>query len=414
MTSGQLERSLRETFAQQSAVPPVCVDPAGSVIRRGRRIQRRRGVLGATLVAVATVAVSALSIQFTAPGGGSTGPAFAGNPLAGPVDASPGVGAATPAAPRIEPPPVDVVVGTHLHSVSGRLIDLANVGTVVAARRSGDAFLVVTAAAGYGSTLWVVREDDAPNAVLPAVDEIVLAPDGSRVAWRDGDRMSVAPVAEGRLGTAVQSGAPAGGRLTSFLGAGVLLARGRPGGVNDGYDVWWPARGTHGAAWSESVTSVYGLLPDGRTAVGQVQVGAEKRPCLALLAADGGLAPIRTTCALQLTPAGHGAVSPDGRWLIVNGRPADSARASDPGRATVVELDEVFDGRPVVRTAEFVLADDVVWTAADTLLHVGPDGDLIRVTVSRVSGGGKIELNRVAVPGANAGARMILAASPRH
>ncbi|MEV4759014.1 hypothetical protein AB0J86_28505 [Micromonospora sp. NPDC049559] len=415
MTPDELERALRESLARQAGAPrPAVADPAGTALRRARRIHRRRTVMGAAVVALAIVGISAGVAQL---GGASHQP----GPTVVVIGDPPGPGLAhtvsnTPVADSSDgPPQLDLVVAENLNVADGESIDLSGIGTVAAVQRSTGGWLVVGESSRGGSDLWFVAVGQPPRELLPGVDALALGPDGQRVAWRAGARLFAAAIRDGALGPRVETGAPARGVPVGFVGVAVLLRLNqKPTGL-DAYDLWWPNREPYREDWTAEPVGVYGTLPDGQTVVGQIAAGPSARPCLALLDASRRLAPIRTECTLGLSSGGPGAVSPDGRWLVANGRPggrADRATASAAGeQALVVDLRTVFD-RAAAKPAGPRLVGGTVWTDTDTLVHADERGELVRVMADQAPDTGKdaapAEVESFPAPGAVPGERVMV------
>ncbi|HEX6969801.1 MAG TPA: hypothetical protein VF174_13455 [Micromonosporaceae bacterium] len=394
----ELEYELREMFARQSGHPVAGADPAGRALRRARRIQRRRTVIGVATSALAAIAVTGLAMQLPLSQRVPNSSAFAGNPwergpVASPVVELPPTSGATIRSTAA--PLVDLVIGDSLWADRGRF-DLSGIGEVQSVRRVGEAWLVVAADRAGGAVLWLVTADAVPQLLLSAVDEVVLAANGRRVAWRSDGRMYVAGIGGDRLDVPDSTEAPMDGRLVRFLGTGVLLTR--DGDAGEGYDVWWPQHRSYTPAWAQSVTAVYGLLPDGRTAVGQTVSGSGR--CLALLDAQAGLSPLKQLCAPQLATGTTGAVSPNGRWLLV--AESDRPQAS----ALLVDLDAAFGGRPVAMELGVPLIGDVAWVTGDTPVFAGRRNELIRVSVA--GGPGAHTVERIPVADAPTTGRMIV------
>ncbi|MEV4630758.1 hypothetical protein AB0J90_31290 [Micromonospora sp. NPDC049523] len=402
MTTGRLERVLRECLAERAGTASGVADPpplaayrdrdhadelSATVRRRGRRIRRRR----TAAAGVATVAlVGVLGGIAVLPIGEPSGIVASGSPAL----------------------PVDVVVPAGLRTVTGELVDLAAVGPVAQASRTAGGWLVVGAHPPNRSTLWYVPNAGPPSPLLTGVRAVVVAPDGRRVAWRDGNQLLLAPVEAGRLGPIQRSDAPERVVPTGFVGAAVLLRR-RPAGADDQYDLWWPDRGAYRVSGGDPAVTVYGPLPDGRTVVGQLPAADGERPCLALLDAARDLAPTRVTCELPLAPGGRGTISPDGRWLVANGVFehwfGDLAGAGNaPAElALVIDLSTVFGSAPVIRAAGPRLAGPVAWTPGGLLLHAGDQGRLLRVTPDRVPGPDPV-VDRLPVPETGGNDRLLV------
>ncbi|MCM0678895.1 hypothetical protein NCC78_30120, partial [Micromonospora phytophila] len=145
------------------------------------------------------------------------------------------------------------------------------------------------------------------------------------------------------------------------------------------------ALGSLKAGADRATVHVHGARPDG-TVVAQVSAGTPRRPCLALLDTTRDLAPVRTDCATTLGADGRGAVSPDGRWLLVNGR------ATGRDTSLLVDLDRL--GTPAaVRPAGPPLPGAVAWTPRATAVYADASGALVWVDVGRVLAGERATLD---------------------
>ncbi|GAA4458074.1 hypothetical protein GCM10023170_055380 [Phytohabitans houttuyneae] len=405
VASDDLERALRETLSR-AADPSHAVgrhDPAGRAIGKGRRINRRRSVVGTVMVVAATAAATAGVIQLRPDDQRYAGPAWVEDPPPEILQSLPAIEPTT-AVPvpmgtfdrdkmSATSVPVDVVVASQLRTTGGTAITLSQVGTVTQAHEASKGWLVVGMPPSGGATLWYVASDGSSMQVLPAVDAIALAPDGRRVAWRDSARLFTAVVDQGTLKGATQTSAPAEGLPVSFVGDGVLMQRAGSGAHQGTYDVWWPRRGTYTPMWKPGTAEIYGPLPDGRTVVGQVSAETGDRPCLALLDAVNALTVLKTACALQLNPRGSGTVSPDGHWLVADGA----------GRARLVDLRVAFDGRGTSADAGPELSDQAAWASGSTLVHVSRAGDLMRVKAGK-----EPEVEEIPVPGSDRNDRLLV------
>lgn len=407
VTPDELETALREMFARQSARLTVSADPVQKVLRRARRIQRRRTVVGTAAGAMVVVAATALAVQLPSHDASQSRSAFVSAPWNASTTA-PILGVVVdtdqPSRP-VTPPPVDLVVAGTLHTTDGQVVDLSGIGDVVAATQAGDTWLVVTADASGGGGLWLVGDGTNPQMLLSSVDEVVLAPDGRRVAWRRDSQVFIASVNADRLGVTTSSAVPADVRLLRFLGPGLLLNR--VGGAG-GYDVWWPHRGLYQASWAETVTAVYGLMPDGRTVVGQIRSEANGQRCLALLDAEQGLSPVRTACSALLAVGEIGSVSPDGRWLVVSGDHATPTPYARGRHALVIDLTTAFGEQPFAMPLEFPLNGDVAWIGMDTLVYVSRQGAVFRVTLGNGASRVPTEVERVPLPADWANDRVVV------
>ncbi|MBO4207385.1 hypothetical protein [Micromonospora echinofusca] len=387
MAGDRLERALRDSLSRQVADPVrLAADPAGLAIRRGRHIQRRRAMAGLALAAVATAGVSAGVAQISGGPGRHPGQIVViGDPDSAPRPAD-------PTSPPLlvlpsgadERPPVDLVLGTVLHSREGDRIDLTPVGAVERVQRISGGWLVVGAPAADGRTLWFVDGEHPPQVVLAGVEAVALATDGRQVAWRDGTELFAAGIIAGKALATVRTPLPSRAAPVGFVGDAVVVRLDAPGG---GYALWRPGQGDFDPAWNTETATVYGVLPDGRV-VGQVVTGPTRRPCLALLDPARKLAPLRTACTLTLTRGGVGQVSPDGRWLVANGQ-----RAGDPAMvALLVDLNRAFDGASAPPAAAGPpLTAPGRWSEPATLTHADRNGTLVRIAAPAVAAGGTVD-----------------------
>ncbi|MGB2568105.1 hypothetical protein ACPFP2_06615 [Micromonospora citrea] len=367
MTRDDLEGALRETLSRRvAAPPPLAVDPAGLAIRQARRIRRRRTLTGISLAVVATSALTAGMAQLGEhPGRVSTPVVVLGGPT---------VSASWPVAPAPDSPPADgqaeLIVGGALLTADGKRHDLG-LGPVERAQRLPErgGWLVVSARTPGGRTLWVVPPGESPQVLLAGAEEIALTPDGRRVGWRDGDGLFVAGLVGRQLVAATGTPNAAGAAPVRFVGDR-LLVRARDGG----HLIWQPGPGPLPAG-DRGVLDVYGVLPDGRLAA-RVPADDSRRSCLALLD-PATLEPGRTGCGPALTGDGLGAVSADGRWLLVNG-------LGGTGGALLVDL---ASPGLTARAAGPAVSGAVAWTGSTVATYVDRGGVLARVRPERTVAG---------------------------
>ncbi|MFC0004755.1 hypothetical protein [Micromonospora siamensis] len=393
----ELERALREMLSRQAdgRPAPVLADPADRVIRRVGRSRRRRAAAGTAAAAVVTALATAALGHFGGPTGGTAGPVVvvvdpdATGAPAGPVD--PPTGGPV----RAE---VDLIVGATLTSSNGQRVDLTGVGPVDRAQRvaGADGWLVVGPETVAGRTLWSVRPGTAPRVLLAGARAIALSPDGGQVAWRDGRELVAAGIVGGQLVATIRVPAPARAVPTGFLGATVVV---RPDTLRPGYALWRPGTGPLPSGTDRGTTAVYGVGPGGQL-VAQVLAGQPRRACLALLDTAHHLTPTRTDCAVTVSDDGRGAVSPDGRWLLLNGR-----TAGDVGdQALLVDLTGL--GSAPVRPAGPPLTADASWVSPTSTVYVDGAGGLVRVRVDRVLAGERATGD--AVTGVTPGSRPVV------
>ena len=376
-----LERAVREVFSRQAGTPHATVlDPAEAVIRRANRIQRRRAVAGMGLAATAIIVVSAGAMQL-----GHEPPPSRSAVVIGERDQLPAV----TLAPTVSPPTadtgvpfaeVDLVVGETIATAQGGRVTIVGAGRIERAHRLSDGrgWLAVSAPGLAGRFLWAVAPTGAVQVLLAGADEIVLDAEGRQVAWKQGAVLASARIVNGELASTARTEAPAEAVPLRFVGGAVLvrLAPDRPGHV-----LWRLHPGAFDPGTDQSTSRIFGALPDGRL-VGEVVTGKSGATCLTLLDPARGLAPTGPECGPGLDGDGLGSVSPDGRWLLANGRSEDGPKAL---LVDLARLDESVE--PVV--AGPPISGAVAWSTPGTAYyHADAVDRLARVDVDRATGGG--------------------------
>ncbi|WP_433315752.1 hypothetical protein ACQP0U_03610 [Micromonospora sp. CA-269861] len=387
---------MRETLSRHVALArPLSVDPAGQAIRRANRIRRRRTAAGLALAAVTTVLLSAGMAQLGAETRRDGSPIVViGDP--GPTNRPLPTASIPGPAPSPQTSTAPLVSET-LVSADGRRLVLPDVGPAerVQPLPSGGGWLVVSGPSTAGRSLWVVQNDGLVQVLLAGAGAIVLAPDSLQVAWRDGDDLLVAGVIGTQLIGAVRTPVPAAAEPVRFVADEVLV---RLDPADAGHTLWRPGAGPLPEALDQKSLNVYGRLPDGRL-VGQVTATDPGRTCLAVLAPTRHLDPVRTGCGPDLSQDGVGGVSPDGRWLLVNGG------VGKAGRALLVDLERLGPNATAVAAGPSITGA-VVWSNASHASYLNGAGELVRVDVGQVRAGKPA--SPAAVPGVPAGERPIL------
>ncbi|WP_428962066.1 hypothetical protein [Micromonospora fluostatini] len=376
MAEDELARAVRESFHRQATAPrPLPVNPADRAIRRANRTLRRRTVTGVALAAVATAVVSAGTAQLGGQAGRPNTPTVVLGEQSHP-SASPGPARSAPPAVGAVRAETDLIVGASLGTTDGRQLELDGVGPIERAQRMADdaGWLVVGGPTAAGRTLWAVQPTGAVQVLLAGAATIVVGADGTRVAWRDGGHLLTAGVVGGQLVATARTPATGPATVAGVVGDTVLV---RPDPARPGHTLWRPADGPPAGPADPATVQVYGSRPDGRL-VGQL-VDAAGRSCLALLDPTRRLAPDRSSC-VPLAADGPGAVSPDGRWLLVNGD------AEGGTRALLVDLD-TLGSTPAVRVAGPTATGAVAWATPQSALYVDSGGNLVRLRVDRVLAG---------------------------
>ncbi|MBQ1025162.1 hypothetical protein [Micromonospora sp. C95] len=377
MPPDDLEGALREMLSRRAAVArAAAADPAGVAIRRADRIQRRRTLAGMGLAVLAVVTVTAGSLQLR-----DDRPPTGGTVVIGEPDQRPLVDRTIPPfGPDTAPPiaEVDLLIDDSIATAQGRRVPLLGIGEVERAHRltDGRGWLAVGAPTLAGRFLWAVAADGTAQVLLAGADEIVLNGDGRQVAWKQGSVLAVAGIVNGELADTVRADAPAEAVPVRFVDGAVLvrLAPDRPGHV-----LWAPRPGPLDLGADRASIHIFGALPDGRL-VGGIVPGVGLPACLTLLDPARELAPSQPDCGPETAGDGRGAVSPDGRWLLVNGRSAGA------DSALLVDLAK-FDDSTVVRPAGPPMTGTVVWRTPDTAYYADAAGGLVRVAVDRVVAG---------------------------
>ncbi|QKW11993.1 hypothetical protein [Verrucosispora sp. NA02020] len=392
MSQDELERAVRETFSRQVATPRAPHDPAGAVLRRAHRIQRRRTVAGMSLAAsaIVLVSVSAMHLRDDHPPPGGT--VVIADPYPAPdtyrtVLPSPG--------PRTETPlaEVDLLVNRTIATAQGRRVTLIGIGAVERAHRltDGRGWLAVGEPSLAGRSLWAVAADGTARVLLAGADEIVLDRDGRQVAWKQDRVLAAARIVDGELAGTVRADAPTTAVPLRFVDGAVLvrLDPDLPG------HVLWPLRpGPLDEGTDRTSQRIFGALPDGRL-VGEVSAETPEDACLTLLDPVALRPPEPPACGPTIEGAGLGAVSPDGRWLLVNGRVGEQDRALlvDLTRLDSTRLDPTVPVRP----AGPAMTGAVSWNLPDVAHYADATGALVRVDAERVRAGRSAV--RVTVPG---------------
>jgi hypothetical protein len=343
-----LDDELRAAFAAQirrleSRLP--VTDPAGTAIRRARRIQRLR--TGATSLAAVVLLVATLSGAISLRGWylpdeqrhanlaqpATSAPAQL--PTAAHIQAAVPDGSATLrtlAPSNLFPdsgPALDVWAGNELWTRTGERMRLTGAGEVrwvyhvpagwvyggekqVRLLRPGGDSVPLTDVDNTAAPLAPAdqkqaakRADGTSAATSP---RWVLSQDGTRIAYTAGGRLEVGTVSAGGL-TVERSTFAAGAAPVLFYEDSVVLST---TGAN-GYGIWWPGQAYAGVA-NSGISYVYG-------AYGNMLLGSApdpndaKRSCLVLIEPTaGGLRPQPARgCGLGL--ASEGLASPDGRYL---------------------------------------------------------------------------------------------------
>ncbi|MEU7750953.1 hypothetical protein [Micromonospora sp. NPDC049171] len=394
----ELEDAVRETLSHQVALArPLGVDPAGQAIRRANRIRRRRTAAGVAVAAVVTVLLSAGMARLGAETGRDGTPIVVigdPDPSSRPIPT-----ASVPGTDPAPGPSAGLLGSETLVSADGRRLVLHDVGPAERAQLlpGGNGWLVVGTPTAAGRSLWTVQGDGLVQVLLAGAGPIVLAADSGQVAWRDGSDLLVAGVVGNQLIGAARTPVPAGAVPVRFVGDSVLV---RPDPAEAGHTLWRPGVGQLTEAVDQESLNVYGRLPDGRL-VGQISTADPGRSCLALLDPTRQLNPVQTGCGPNLSQDGVGAVSAEGRWLLVNGRVGEATRA------LLVDLRRLGPNTTAVPAGP-PMTGAIVWSDESHASYLDGSGALVRVDVGQARAG--TPASPAAVPGVSAGDQPVLVA----
>ncbi|MGC4853976.1 hypothetical protein ACLQ24_11380 [Micromonospora sp. DT4] len=380
MRRDQLEGAVRETLSHQVAVTrPLTADLAGQAIRRANRIRRRRAGAGVAL-GVATAVLIGAGMTQLADGSGRQGPPIV---VIGDPDLSARPLASVSIAPPPPPPgaPAGLILAGTLIDADGKRLPLPGIGSAERAHRlpDGGGLLVVGAPTAAGRALWVAQDDGLVQVLLAGAGQIVLAPDATQVAWRDGGDLFVAGVVGTQLIGTVRIPVPDGAQPVRFVGNSVLV---RLDPDRPGHALWRPGAEKLTAVPEQDTLNVYGALPDGRL-VGQVAGNSSDGTCLALLDPKRALKAVRT-CGTQLSSDGAGGMSHDARWLLVNGK------VGVTDRSLLVDLQQLGTTLNAVPAGPAV-SGAIAWTGESDVSYLDSSGRLVRVDVKRVRAGEQAE-----------------------
>ncbi|MEU0547575.1 hypothetical protein [Micromonospora sp. NPDC005979] len=377
----QLEGAVREALSRQVAVTrPLTADPAGQAIRRANRIRRRRAGVGIALGVVTTVLIGA-GMTHLSGGSDQQGPPIV-------VIGDPDLSAQPLATASAAPPPTsskahaDVLFAGALIDADGKRLALPGVGPAELAHRlpNGTGLLVVGAPTAAGRSLWVAQDDGLVQVLLAGAGQIVLAPDGTQVAWRDGEDLLVAGVVGTQLIGTVRIAVPDSAQPVRFVGSSLLV---RLDPTRPGHVLWRPGADKLTEVPEQDTLNVYGSLPDGRL-VSQVSANSADETCLAIVDPKRATKAARTACGSHLSPDGVGGMSDDGRWLLMNGK------VGSTDRSLLVDLERLGTTLDAVPVGPAV-SGTVAWTSDSDVAYVDSSGWLVRVNVKRVRGGEQAE-----------------------
>lgn len=374
-----LEDRLRRSFADTAAEVTPRSEFAERAIRRGRRIRRGRTTAGLLAVIATTALTGAGAAIMRGQPGGTPVVLDTSVPELPAPDPTPSLSPSA-VSPSLAPSsvPVDLVLANTLLLANGGRIDLTGIGRITEGYATDDGWLIRASSPDSTATesLWYASPvGGVPKRLLDAdAGAVAVAPDGTRVAWRDAAGLFVADLDEGALVQPAHVAPWTDAVPVGFTGDAVRL---RSAGTEE---LWSPEPDAEGSRRPTEASQVYGALPDGRSVGLTVRAtdGGEEY-CLAMLDAD--LRADRTVCGLDLIPGGTGWVSPGGRWLV-----AEVSTASGT-RGALIDLTAIFAERqPRTVPIEGAPAGGAAWEDEDTVVRA-LRGSLERLHLDRLWAG---------------------------
>ena len=382
-----IEDALREAFAAKAgAEPPRPLDGIADVaIRNAGRIRRRRRTAVTGFAAFVVMAVAAVAtFQVITP----TTP---GSPLAegdtGRQTSQPQATTGTQTAPPAAAKEVPAIDGQAQPSQTVRL-KLPDNGTVAAAYKAKDGYLVVNTGGGGGNKQLVLQDEhDNQQVLVKKAADIVVAKDGDKVAWAQEGTMTVASrsttsgagspnpasTAPPKLTQQATAEVPQSAVPVTFVGPNLVL--GREEGA--GYDVWYAGR-AYTESWDPNVLRIFGVHPDAKSVYAEVRPvdDDDKAMCLALLALDQPFKVMQRRCGLPVAAKAGGRVSPDGNWLAY---PVEGFK-----QVAMLDLTKIFTGA-AVKTWPLNVTTKTVWMNASTFV-VDSGGKFRAITPTAAAG----------------------------
>jgi hypothetical protein len=384
-----LEEVVREALSDRVREQPQMTEPASRAIIGAAAVRRRRALLAAGAIVIVLVAAVSGGVALR---GRATGPA-----LEPPI--SPSASAEPPPSPTPSPASSLPAIGmsalvqdqTNLLTQDGRLISLSALeGQPGRGYQIAGGWLVSTSigfSAGAGE-LWLLRPDGSARRLLDQLDaDIVVSPDGRRLAWRSAGKLVVGHLdGTGTVVTDASTPAPERGDPLAFAGSAVLIGYSATGGGTDNFDVWVPQQGRYTPSWDQAqangIGSIYGATADGRWLIGMALAApgsGGKDSCLARIDPLNRLRVVARACGLP-APAEWGGVSPDGHWLAYQSLDGADGRWG----TTLIDLTTAF-GQPKVAGA-WPLENPGMWTGPDTMVAQGADERFYRYRVGQPTG----------------------------
>ena len=358
-----IEDRIRESLHGYAAIPEPPADLAGAAISGARTVRRRR-LAAATVAAALAVSLVAGVAALGARGGHHGVPPKPAAPVPS-VTAS-----ASPSAWGVD------VWGDDkgLRTADGRQLPLSDEARIRMIARVPDGWLIT---ADQGDRLLRV---DGSTVQLGIGGETAVSADGRSVAWVNGTTAWAARLAADGLHDKKKTAVPAKTSAVTWIGKRVVLAHAYApwccGNDHQEHDVWDPARGAFAPHWTRDIAPVYGPMPDGGIAYGQVEADDKTNGAGCLVKLDGvkDMSVTKRTCLPGLGWASLVSVlSPDSRRLAELRRPT----GSEPDSVMVIDL--ATEAQISTCPAERPLA----WEDHDHFLARTGDARVVRCTVGK-------------------------------
>lgn len=368
-----IEDALREAFAAKAGTkPPTSLDGiADLAIRNAGRIRRRRrtAVTGfAAFVVMAVAAVTTFQVLTSSAPSDTVAHPDLGTQTSEPK-ATPNTQTAPPAAAR----EVDAIDGQGQKSQTVRL-KLPDNGTVAAAYKAKDGYLVVNTETDGDKQLVLQDENDNQQVLVDKASNIAVAKDGKKVAWAQEGKMTIAArtttpattnattkTASAEQGLTEQAtiDVPQTAVPVTFVGSDLVIGREEGGG----FDVWYTGR-AYKESWDETIVRIFGTHPDARSVYAEVKpVDGNEPMCLAMLTLGQPFKVEQRRCGLPVAAKTGGRVSPDGHWLAY---PVDGLK-----QVAVLDLTKIFTdaaARTWTKTWTLKVTTKTVWMNPNTFV----------------------------------------------
>ncbi|GAA1562092.1 hypothetical protein GCM10009827_099440 [Dactylosporangium maewongense] len=360
-----IEDALREAFkAKAGTAPPTPLNGIADVaIRNAGRVRRRRRVAASGFAAFVVMAVAAIATFHIVGQGSPSAPVAQGDH--DPQSSQPQATLTTQTAPPAVGKEVPAIDGDAQPSTTVRL-KLPDNGTVAAAYKAKDGYLVVNTEADGDKQLVLQDDHDKQQVLVKKASNIAVAKGGDKVAWAQEGKVTVATrtttddkTKKQQLTEQVTADVPETAVAVGFVGSDLLL--GREEGA--GYDVWFSGR-AYTQSWDDNVVRIFGVDPGTKSVYAEVKTGdKDERMCLAMLTLDQPFTVAQRRCGLPVAAKAGGRVSPDGHWLAY---PVDGLK-----QVAMLDLTKVFDAATVaaaVKTWPLTVTTKTVWMNATTFV----------------------------------------------